>query len=119
VCDGGFTNNIPGSHDPNVITVSPYSGDCDICPQGECHPEQMVFATNTSFQLTSRNLQRLKESFFPPKWEKLEKLMAQGYEDALRYLCSHGNVIFTSVTIVTNLCRYSNKISKYLIDDSC
>ena len=102
VCDGGFTNNIPGSYDPNVITVSPYSGDCDICPQGECHPEQMVFATNTSFHLTGRNFQRLKESLFPPKWEKLEQVMTQGYQDALRYLCSHGNAH-------NNLYYYSNK----------
>ncbi|XP_065910775.1 patatin-like phospholipase domain-containing protein 4 [Dysidea avara] len=90
VCDGGFTNNIPGSHDPNVITVSPFSGEADICPLGECQPEQMVFATNTSFKLTSKNLQRLKESLFPPKWEQLERLMAQGYQDALRYLRIHG-----------------------------
>jgi len=90
VCDGGFTNNIPGSHDPDVITVSPFSGEADICPLGECQPEQMVFATNTSFKLTSKNLQRLKESLFPPKWEQLEQLMAQGYQDALRYLRTHG-----------------------------
>ena len=111
VCDGGFTNNIPGSHDPNVITVSPYSGDCDICPQGECHPEQMVFATNTSFYLTGKNLQRLKESLFPPKWEDLEKLMAQGYQDALRYLCSHGNAFhYNCYYGYQVLCRYSNKV---------
>lgn len=112
VCDGGFTNNIPGSHDPNVITVSPYSGDCDICPQGECHPEQMVFATNTSFYLTGKNLQRLKESLFPPKWEDLEKLMAQGYQDALRYLCSHGIVtksVDNSLTVMSEGCCHSNE----------
>lgn len=63
----------------------------------------MVFATNTAFQLTGRNLQRLKESFFPPKWEKLEQVMAQGYEDAYRYLCSHGNVLFTSVIILLSV----------------
>ena len=122
MCDGGFTNNIPGSHDPNVITVSPYSGDCDICPQGECHPEQMVFATNTTFQLTGRNFQRLKESLFPPKWEKLELMMNQGYQDALRYLCSHGNdgnYVVTMVTsIITGIVTKSVPTS-LSIEDSC
>ncbi len=32
-CDGGCSSNIPHLMDPDVITVSPFSGSADISPQ--------------------------------------------------------------------------------------
>jgi hypothetical protein len=33
--DGGFSDNQPGKYEPNTVTVSPFSGESDICPSDE------------------------------------------------------------------------------------
>ena len=90
--DGGFTSNVPCSFDSDVITVSPFSGGCDICPQGESGCMQHVHFGDQPFQISSKNLYRLLKSLNPTSWEELEELFQQGYSDALRFFRQEGKL---------------------------
>lgn len=92
VCDGGFSSNIPFAKDPNVITVSPFSGGCDICPQGESPVVMVVHPVDQPLQLSTENLSRLLNSLNPSSWDYLEKLFHQGYQDSLRFLIGEGHI---------------------------
>ena len=94
--DGGFTSNIPLLSDPNIISVTPFSGESSICPPMESSAARHVVYCDQPFQITSRNLSRLKLALYPTSAEALEELFHQGYSDSLRFFKQRGQCVPTS-----------------------
>ncbi|XP_053319215.1 patatin-like phospholipase domain-containing protein 2 [Spea bombifrons] len=84
--DGGISNNLPEYELKNTITVSPFSGESDICPRDNSTNFHELRVTNTSIQLSLPNLYRLTRALFPPEPKVLGEMCQQGYNDALRFL---------------------------------
>ncbi|XP_035222796.1 patatin-like phospholipase domain-containing protein 2 [Stegodyphus dumicola] len=83
--DGGLSDNLPVL-DENTITVSPFAGEHDICPEDESCNILQVNLANTSIAVSPRNIYRLCRILFPPKPEILSKMCQQGFDDALKFL---------------------------------
>ncbi|XP_007506462.1 patatin-like phospholipase domain-containing protein 2 isoform X3 [Monodelphis domestica] len=84
--DGGISDNLPLYELKSTITVSPFSGESDICPQDSSTNIHELRVTNTSIQFNLRNLYRLSKALFPPEPLVLREMCKQGYRDALRFL---------------------------------
>ncbi|XP_069808677.1 patatin-like phospholipase domain-containing protein 2 [Dendropsophus ebraccatus] len=84
--DGGISNNLPEYELKNTITVSPFSGESDICPRDNSTNFHELRVTNTSIQFSLGNLYRLTRALFPPEPKVLGEMCQQGYNDALRFL---------------------------------
>ncbi|XP_072123949.1 patatin-like phospholipase domain containing 3 isoform X2 [Mobula birostris] len=84
--DGGISNNLPQYELKNTITVSPFSGESDICPRDNTSNFHELRVTNTSIQFSLGNLYRLTRALFPPEPKVLGEMCHQGYRDALRFL---------------------------------
>uniref|UniRef100_UPI00398EFB3E patatin-like phospholipase domain containing 3 n=1 Tax=Pristiophorus japonicus TaxID=55135 RepID=UPI00398EFB3E len=84
--DGGISNNLPQYELKNTITVSPFSGESDICPRDSSTNFHELRVTNTSIQFSLDNLYRLTRALFPPEPKVLGEMCHQGYRDALRFL---------------------------------
>lgn len=65
--DGGISDNLPQYELKNTITVSPFSGESDICPRDSSTNMHELRVTNTSIQFNLRNLYRLSKALFPPE----------------------------------------------------
>ncbi|XP_037018949.2 patatin-like phospholipase domain-containing protein 2 [Artibeus jamaicensis] len=88
--DGGISDNLPLYELKNTITVSPFSGESDICPQDSSTSIHELRVTNTSIQFNLRNLYRLSKALFPPEPLVLREMCKQGYRDGLRFLRRNG-----------------------------
>ncbi|KAM6173248.1 patatin-like phospholipase domain-containing protein 2 isoform 1-T2 [Erethizon dorsatum] len=88
--DGGISDNLPLYELKNTITVSPFSGESDICPQDSSTNIHELRVTNTSIQFNLRNLYRLSKALFPPEPMVLREMCKQGYRDSLRFLRRNG-----------------------------
>ncbi|XP_042651137.1 1-acylglycerol-3-phosphate O-acyltransferase Pnpla3-like isoform X1 [Tyto alba] len=88
--DGGISDNLPHYESKNTITVSPFAGECDICPKGNSANFHEMNLTNTSIQLSLGNLYRLTQALFPPEPKVLGEICEQGYSDALKFLRENG-----------------------------
>ncbi|XP_069489650.1 omega-hydroxyceramide transacylase-like isoform X3 [Ambystoma mexicanum] len=89
--DGGLTNMQPLFGLKSMITISPYTGEHDICPR-DCPVSHFCFQIfNTSFQLSIENFCRLAYSLFPPPSVVMQEFHSQGYRDCVHYL--HSNTI--------------------------
>ncbi|XP_022249636.1 patatin-like phospholipase domain-containing protein 2 isoform X2 [Limulus polyphemus] len=86
--DGGFSDNLP-ILDENTITVSPFSGESDICPQDSSFSIMQISLANTKIAITPSNLYRFTRILFPPHPEILSKMCQQGFDDALKFLQRH------------------------------
>ncbi|XP_075066374.1 patatin-like phospholipase domain-containing protein 2 isoform X2 [Mixophyes fleayi] len=84
--DGGISNNLPEYELKNTITVSPFSGESDICPRDNSTNFHELRVTNTSIQFSLGNLYRLTRALFPPEPKVLGEMCQQGYNDTLRFL---------------------------------
>lgn len=83
--DGGFSNNLV-ILDDKTITVSPFAGEADICPQdGGCGLIQFCFS-NTSMCLSSENIDRLTHALLPSPPEYLSQICERGFADGIRFL---------------------------------
>ncbi|KAL2093779.1 hypothetical protein ACEWY4_011091 [Coilia grayii] len=93
--DGGISDNLPQHELKNTITVSPFSGESDICPRdnSSTNMHELRF-TNTSIQFTLGNLYRVSRALFPPEPQMMKNLCKQGYKDALRFLKTNGLLQF-------------------------
>ena len=75
VVDGGFSDNIPHAKDiDDVITVSPFPSDFDICPEEDCHHNMKHFfhGANMELQFNMHNWWRIKQCLISPStlnWE--------------------------------------------------
>lgn len=88
--DGGISDNLPQHFkEGETITVSPFSGESDICPKDSSSNDVHIELKNTSMQFTLQNLYRCSRAFFPPKQEVLFDMCKQGYRDTLRFLKEH------------------------------
>ncbi|XP_073689086.1 patatin-like phospholipase domain-containing protein 2 [Garra rufa] len=85
--DGGISDNLPQYELKNTITVSPFSGESDICPRdiSSTNIHELRF-TNTSIQFTLANLYRVSRALFPPDPLVMKSMCKQGYRDALHFL---------------------------------
>ncbi|XP_020639798.1 patatin-like phospholipase domain-containing protein 2 isoform X1 [Pogona vitticeps] len=88
--DGGISDNLPQYELKNTITVSPFSGESDICPRDSSTNIHELRVTNTSIQFNLRNLYRLSKALFPPEPQVLRDMCKQGYKDALHFLKKNG-----------------------------
>lgn len=88
--DGGISDNLPLYELKSTITVSPFSGESDICPQDSSTNIHELRVTNTSIQFSLRNLYRLSKALFPPEPLVLREMCKQGYRDGLRFLRRNG-----------------------------
>uniref|UniRef100_A0A8D2Q8S0 triacylglycerol lipase n=1 Tax=Varanus komodoensis TaxID=61221 RepID=A0A8D2Q8S0_VARKO len=88
--DGGISDNLPQYDSKDTITISPFSGECDICPKGNSANFHEFNLKNTSIQFSLGNLYRLTQALFPPEPKVLGEICEQGYSDALRFLKENG-----------------------------
>ena len=103
--DGGLSNNLPAYDD--TITVSPWSGNSDICPRNDGAVSLIDLSfVNTSIQLTASNLYRAATMFFPPNPEVLKEFCAQGFRETVQYLRDHG--LFETVHPLRNNLSFSS-----------
>lgn len=65
--DGGISDNLPQSELKNTITISPFSGESDICPRDSSTSFHELRFTNTSIQINLGNMYRLSRALFPPE----------------------------------------------------
>ncbi|KAM9845970.1 patatin-like phospholipase domain containing 3 [Aulostomus maculatus] len=84
--DGGISDNLPHSELKNTITISPFSGETDICPRDNSTSFHELRFTNTSIQMNLGNMYRLSRALFPPEPKVLAEMCQSGYMDALRFL---------------------------------
>uniref|UniRef100_A0A8C9EMY6 PNPLA domain-containing protein n=1 Tax=Pavo cristatus TaxID=9049 RepID=A0A8C9EMY6_PAVCR len=82
--DGGFTGLQPvSSLEEAVITVSPFTGELDICPR-DCPAIFYCFQIfNGSIQISVENLCRISYALFPPS----AMVSQPGYQDTALFLC--------------------------------
>ncbi|XP_003967745.2 patatin-like phospholipase domain-containing protein 2 [Takifugu rubripes] len=92
--DGGISNNLPQYELKNTITVSPFSGESDICPRDSSTNIHELRFTNTSIQFTLTNLYRVSRALFPPDPAVMKVMCKQGYKDALHFLKKNGLLNF-------------------------
>ncbi|XP_050767137.1 omega-hydroxyceramide transacylase [Gymnogyps californianus] len=85
--DGGFTGLQPvSSLEEAVITVSPFTGELDICPR-DCPAIFFCFQIfNGSIQISIENLCRISYALFPPSAMVLNDIFSQGYQDTALFL---------------------------------
>jgi len=84
-----LSNNLPVINE-YTVTVSPFAGRSDICPDDDCDNFLHVFLANTSIQFSVANMYRLSRIMFPPHPEKLRAICQRGFDDALLYLKRNG-----------------------------
>ncbi|KAL7402304.1 hypothetical protein ABVT39_012838 [Epinephelus coioides] len=92
--DGGISDNLPQYELKNTITVSPFSGESDICPRDTSTNIHELRFTNTSIQFTLTNLYRVSRALFPPDPMVMKAMCKQGYKDALQFLKRNGLLNF-------------------------
>lgn len=88
--DGGISDNLPQYDLKNTITVSPFSGESDICPRDTSTNIHELRFTNTSIQFTLKNVYRVSRALFPPDPMAMKAMCKQGYTDALDFLKRNG-----------------------------
>uniref|UniRef100_A0A8C3M5B7 Uncharacterized protein n=1 Tax=Geospiza parvula TaxID=87175 RepID=A0A8C3M5B7_GEOPR len=84
--DGGLTNGLPILPVGRTVTISPFSGRLDICPQDKGRVDLYVKLAKQDMMLSLANLVRLNQALFPPDQEKMESLYQNGFDDAVRFL---------------------------------
>ncbi|XP_055252264.1 patatin-like phospholipase domain-containing protein 5 isoform X2 [Moschus berezovskii] len=88
--DGALSNNLPFADSPSTITVSPFHGTVDICPQSSSASIHELNAFNASFQISTKNFFLGISSLIPSSPEVVADSCRQGYLDALRFLERRG-----------------------------
>ncbi|KAJ0029141.1 hypothetical protein NQD34_004138, partial [Periophthalmus magnuspinnatus] len=88
--DGAVSDNLPRCDQKKTITISPYAGESDICPQLQYTSQvlvlQQVLFNNMSIEVNPENLYRVTSTFFPPEPQVLAEICQNGFVDALRFL---------------------------------
>ncbi|XP_066489583.1 1-acylglycerol-3-phosphate O-acyltransferase Pnpla3-like [Tiliqua scincoides] len=106
--DGGLSNNLPQHDSKNTITISPFSGECDICPKANSANFHEMNFTNTSIQFSLGNMYRLTQALFPPEPKVLGEFCEQGYLDAFRFLRENG-ILHDSISTDMFLTKEDNR----------
>ncbi|XP_072506536.1 patatin-like phospholipase domain-containing protein 5 isoform X2 [Notamacropus eugenii] len=104
--DGALSNNVPFVNLKRTITISPFYGTVDICPESTSASFHELNVFNASFQVCTRNFHFGMMSLIPPEPEVIADVCRQGYLDALRFLERRGiikeGVILSLVSGVTS-----------------
>ena len=88
--DGAISDNLPQHFkEGETITVSPFSGESDICPRDTSSNDVHIELKNTSMQFTLHNFYRFSCALFPPHEDVMSDICRQGYRDTLRFLKEH------------------------------
>ncbi|KAG7315943.1 hypothetical protein KOW79_020809 [Hemibagrus wyckioides] len=88
--DGGFTDSLPVLAVGRTITVSPFSGQQDVCPPHVGRRKLNLKLANMTVTLSTENIKRLNQALFPPPLLRMQELHQKGYEDALHFLRTEG-----------------------------
>ncbi|KAI8498898.1 Patatin-like phospholipase domain-containing protein 4 [Branchiostoma belcheri] len=89
--DGGWTDNLPRPQFGGpTITVSPFSGNHDICPQDNPGRNWHLHVANQSLRVNPANTRRGIHALKPPKQEVLEEYYTRGFQDMENYLKEKG-----------------------------
>ncbi|XP_070825105.1 patatin-like phospholipase domain-containing protein 4 [Chaetodon trifascialis] len=96
--DGGFSSMqpvlpVPCSH---ILTVSPFSGETDICPADTPALLDMV-VSGTTLKGNMANSFRLINALYPMALETLEQAYHSGYKDAIHFLQSNNLVPYLMI----------------------
>ncbi|CDW57522.1 Phospholipase, patatin family [Trichuris trichiura] len=103
--DGGWSDNLPVL-DKETITVSPFSGEADICPADAESGSFLLFdLKNTTIRFTSKNVYRIGVALFPPHPDVMSDMCRQGFEDTLRFLARHGSIRHTILSRLISCTR--------------
>ncbi|XP_063811572.1 patatin-like phospholipase domain-containing protein 4 isoform X2 [Pseudophryne corroboree] len=86
--DGGFTNGLPLLPTGRTVTVSPFCGRQDICPEDKGHVDLYFNIAMQDVLLSPANFERLRQALFPPSHAKMESIFQDGFEDAVKFLRS-------------------------------
>ncbi|XP_028656701.1 patatin-like phospholipase domain-containing protein 4 isoform X1 [Erpetoichthys calabaricus] len=84
--DGGLSNSLPIFSFGRTVTVTPFSGPYDICPDDTGLMTTCVKLANQNVLLSMNNVRRLNQALFPPVKQKMELLYQMGYDNAVKYL---------------------------------
>ncbi|XP_058042132.1 patatin-like phospholipase domain-containing protein 4 isoform X1 [Ahaetulla prasina] len=84
--DGGLTNGLPILPKGRTVTVSPFCGRLDICPENKGRVDIYAKVAKQDIMLSIGNFIRLHQALFPPSQEKMESLYQDGYDDAIQFL---------------------------------
>ncbi|XP_078078708.1 patatin-like phospholipase domain-containing protein 4 isoform X2 [Mustelus asterias] len=88
--DGGLTNRLPILSTGQTMTISPFSGKLDICPQDKSQSNLYITIAKQDFILSIANFVRLSQALFPPGQVTMESLYYKGFNDATRFLRNKG-----------------------------
>ncbi|KAG9272369.1 patatin-like phospholipase domain-containing protein 2 isoform X1 [Astyanax mexicanus] len=107
--DGALSNNLPYFSEKNTITVSPFSGESDICPYDNPFYFHEVRHSNVSIHVNFANVHRVIQAFFPPEPEIMAEIYQHGYKDALMFLKQNDYLKMDSpLTHNNKLCSFSH-----------
>ncbi|XP_044065691.1 patatin-like phospholipase domain-containing protein 2 isoform X2 [Siniperca chuatsi] len=89
--DGGFSSMQPVLPAPcsHILTVSPFSGETDICPADTPCMWDMV-VSGTTLKGNMANSFRIINALYPMALETLEQAYDSGYKDAIHFLLNNG-----------------------------
>ncbi|XP_077613995.1 1-acylglycerol-3-phosphate O-acyltransferase PNPLA3 [Crocuta crocuta] len=88
--DGGLSDNVPCFDAKTTITVSPFYGECDICPKVRSTNFLHMDFTKLSLRICSENVYLLIQALCPPDLKVLGEICLQGYLDTIRFLEENG-----------------------------
>ncbi|KAJ8258031.1 hypothetical protein GJAV_G00192380 [Gymnothorax javanicus] len=83
--DGGFSVLQPPK-DHKILTVSPFSGEADICPHDDIQTPYHLIISGMAYKLTMTNYSRMINALFFPTQAKLLEAYNSGYKDAHLFL---------------------------------
>lgn len=72
--DGGLTNIQPTQTTGYTLTISPFAGGMDICPQDDTSPSCDFVVNGQCFHPTLLNLFRATTALYPRDWKVISVL---------------------------------------------
>ncbi|XP_070765937.1 patatin-like phospholipase domain-containing protein 2 [Enoplosus armatus] len=112
--DGGFSSMQPVLPAPcsQVLTVSPFSGEIDICPTDTPCMWDMV-VSGTTLKGNMANSFRIINALYPMALETLEEAYDSGYKDAINFLVN--NVLLGNVVTYLSMFGLTVRILSHLL----
>ena len=78
-----------------VVTVSPFSGECDICPSCESESYYQLYLAKQTINISCGNIFRgFGALLFLHSWNEMDKIFEQGYNDTIRFLRKEGEIYY-------------------------
>jgi hypothetical protein len=100
--DGGYSNNLP-KLDKDTITVSPFSGCADICPQTNDLENSLCvnLMPNTRVQLNKENFRRMFHVLLPPPPELVARYAPSSGRGGCIIVQNHADTASRDLTILS------------------